>query len=107
MNRGTNTQRMRNIANGTPMYKAYAYVRYLDKNYLSRAIMNCLEKGNPSVTEMHVMFRTEYLADISQVLARLRQIGIVSYEKSGKERYYFIVKERWNQVKSAIKELAQ
>lgn len=100
-------ERMRLIDKGTPMDKAYAYLRYLDKNNLSRAIMNYLEKDSYTVMEMYIKSRTEYHSDICQVLARLRQMGVVSYEESGKEHYYFIVTERWNQVKSAIKGLAE
>ncbi len=101
------SQRIEVIANSSKVYQAHAHLSFLSKNLISRSIIILLH-DEPIWTVQQIQDAL-YLgqSDVSQVLARLRQIGVVEYERIGKEHHYSIVWERWHQILRAIKILAR
>ena len=87
--------------------RALIIARFMKINDDWQRIMEILrDRGAENVTVIEIELR-KHQTHYSQILTFMREIGIVDYCKVGKEHYYFIVSPRWNQVKSAIKELAE
>lgn len=82
-------------------------LRALDHKAVRQPLLELLEEnGEMTVTEMFIALRLEQCV-VSQHLARLRQAGLVTTERIGKNVYYSINKPEMWRVSKLIEQLAE
>ena len=91
--------------NYADLRKAVLVLRAVNHKLRQRVIDLLEEHATMTVTDIYIKLRLEQSV-ASQHLAILRRAGVVLTERQGKFIYYFLDKDRLNQISKLVEELA-